>query len=245
MLKNFKMDLHIHTCLSPCGEKNMSPQRIVETAKKKGLDVIGICDHNSGENVIAVRMAGKKRNLKVIGGIEVTSKEEVHLLVLFDEDKDLFEMQRILYENLKGENVVKIFGRQLIMSEKDEILDENNRLLISACELSCKDIIELAHRLSGLAIASHIDREGFGIIGQLGFIPPELGLDALEISSRISYQKAKETFPVGNYPLISSSDAHTLEDIEKSFTSFLIEDVSVEELKKALSGKEGRRIVEV
>jgi predicted metal-dependent phosphoesterase TrpH len=120
MLKKIKADLHIHTCLSPCGDMDMTPAMIVEKARSKGLNVIGICDHNSSENVAAVKKAGEKYSLKVLGGMEITSKEEVHILALFDEDKKLSELQEIVYENLKGVNDEEFFGYQLIVDEQPD-----------------------------------------------------------------------------------------------------------------------------
>ncbi|MCD6310025.1 MAG: PHP domain-containing protein [Candidatus Eremiobacteraeota bacterium] len=236
------MDLHVHTCLSPCGEENMTPRNIVGAAQETGLDVIGICDHNTCENVKAVRAAAKQRDIEVLGGIEVTSSEEVHFVVLFDKDEDLFRMQEIVYENLPGKNDPKIFGEQIIMSEEDEFKGENSRLLIGTTNLSSRQIAESAHLFHGLVIAAHVDREGFGIIGKLGFIPPDLPLDALEISPKITYGKARETLPISGYPVITSSDAHRPEDVGKSYTTFLIKDVNLAEMKKAFSGKEGRKV---
>ena len=82
-IKEFKADMHIHTCLSPCADLEMSPRNIIKEAKKKGLDIIGICDHNSAENFPAVEKSANKEGIKVIGGIEITSREEVHVLALF------------------------------------------------------------------------------------------------------------------------------------------------------------------
>lgn len=236
------MDLHIHTSLSPCADKTMTPKNIVREAKRKGLDAIGICDHNSAGNVISVRKASQQENLKVIGGMEVTSREEVHFVLLFDEDENLFEMQKIVYENLHGVNTPEVFGEQLVINEKDEIVSKNDKLLIGATELSSEDIVNITHGLEGIAIAAHIDREGFGIIGKLGFIPSELKLDAVEISPRISLEEAKKNFNIESYPAITSSDAHYLEDIGKSYNTFLIKEVNIKEIKKAFLGGEGRCI---
>ena len=244
MLKRFEADLHIHTCLSPCGESSMSPRRIVEQAKLKGLDIIGICDHNSAENVVCAKKVGAKEGLAVIGGIEVTSQEEAHILAFFDEDKDLFELANLIYENLPGINNERVFGQQIVVNEHDEVLGFNKRLLIGATVLPLHQIVDRIHSLSGLAIASHIDRESFSIIGQLGFIPDGLELDGLEVSPRLSLKKAQfefgETF---DFPLVTFSDAHTLEDVGKSFTCLLIEEANVKEIRKALSGEDGRKVV--
>ncbi len=113
MLSSFRADLHLHTCLSPCGEDEMRPLAIVRKAKQKGLDVIGICDHNSTGNVAAVRRSGLREGLAVVGGMEVTSQEEVHVLGLFDHEKGLAAMQRLTDDHLSGENNVELFGDQL------------------------------------------------------------------------------------------------------------------------------------
>ena len=244
MLKKFKTDLHIHTCLSPCGDMDMMPTLIVEKARSKGLDVIGICDHNSSENVIAVKKAGEKNNLKVLGGMEVTSKEEVHILALFDEDKDLFKLQKIVYENLKGVNDEEHFGYQVVVNEQDKAIDLNKRLLIGATDLTVDKIVELIHSLNGLAIASHVDRERFSLIGQLGFVPEGLELDGLELSPRYAFGKKELDFPMASgFPLVTFSDAHLPDDIGKTSTTFLLDDITVIELKKALMNKDGRSII--
>ena len=236
--------MHIHTCLSPCGSLEMSPKAIIEQAKRKRLDVVGICDHNSAENVVAAEKAGERGGLRVIGGIEVTSREEVHVLAFFDKEQDLFELQRIVYENLPGINDEEVFGKQVVVNEEGMVVDLNNRLLIGATKLSIEKIVGIIHSLGGLAIASHIDREGFGIIGQLGFIPEGLGLDGLEVSPRMSLEKARLQFPeVLDFPLVSFSDAHALEDVGKSATSFLMEEADIKEIRKALFGEDGRKVI--
>ena len=244
MLKRFEADLHIHTCLSPCAEFRMSPKRIVKRAKLKGLDMIGICDHNSAENVACTKKVGEKEGLAVIGGIEVTSQEEVHILAFFDEDKGLFELADLIYENLPGINDERVFGEQIVVNEDDEVLSFNKRLLIGATVLPLHQIVDRIHSLSGLAIASHIDRDSFSIIGQLGFVPDGLELDGLEVSPRLSLKKAQLEFGQAfNFPLVTFSDAHTLEDVGQSVTCLLIEEANIKEIRKALFGEDGRKVV--
>ncbi len=244
MLKKFKTDLHIHTCLSPCGDPEMMPASIVEKAKSRGLDVIGICDHNSSENINAVTKAGEKNKLKVIGGMEITSKEEVHILALFDDDKNLFKLQEIIYENLEGVNDEELFGYQLVVNEQHKVIDLNKKLLIGATDLTVEKIVEIVHSLNGLAIASHIDKERFSLISQLGFIPEGLALDGLELSAKYSYGRKKLDYPMSaGFPLITFSDAHFLDDISKTSTTFFIDDLNICEMKKALKNQDGRSVV--
>jgi len=243
MLRPFKADLHIHTCLSPCTELDMSPKGILTSAKKKGLGIIGICDHNSSENALAVMKAAQKMKIHVFPGMEVTSQEEVHVLALFDEIENALNLQKFVYKNLPGENDEQAFGMQVIVNEKEEVEGFSNKLLIGATTIPLKEVIRLIHSFSGIAIASHIDRESFSIIGQLGFIPDNLELDALEISPNISFEEARKRYAY-DYPLTCSSDAHYPDDIGKSFTTLLLEDATVAEIKKALKNEDGRRLIQ-
>lgn len=244
MLRRFKADLHVHTCLSPCGDLSMGPLSIVAKAAQRGLDVIGISDHNSSENTPAVVRAARGKNVTVLPGMEITSKEEVHLLALFDSVDKALQLQEIIYEHLHGENDAEAFGLQVVVNENHDVLAFNGRLLAGATDLSVEQVVDTIHRLDGLAIASHIDRETFGIIGQLGFIPEALPLDALELTRNTSLEEAQRRFSqYGRRAFVRSSDAHCLDDIGAAATSFLLSEATVAEIKKALLGKEGRRVV--
>jgi PHP family Zn ribbon phosphoesterase len=215
----------------------MSPRNIVSEAKRKGLQVIGICDHNSAENVPAVEKNAVREGITVIGGMEVTSKEEVHILALFGDAESLFSLQEIVHENLHGTNDEKLYGEQVIVNEEEEILGFSDKLLIGATDISIERLVDLIHERGGLAIAAHVDREGFGIIGQLGFIPEGLPLDALELAD----PARRDCIPAGiRLPLITSSDAHKLEDVGRRSTTFLMNAASAAEIRRCLSSAEGR-----
>jgi hypothetical protein len=240
-MKEYKMDLHIHTCLSPCAQDEMLPSDIIESAKNRGLDAVGICDHNSAENVFAVRKAGARQGVQVLGGMEICSSEEVHILAFFGDDNALLEMQNIVYENLPGKNDEKYFGTQLLTDEEDRITGSMDKLLIGSTTLTIDEIARQVHRLGGRTIAAHIDRDSFSIIAQLGFIPEQLSLDALELSWRCGRDEA------GNYkgyglPLVKSSDAHFLSDIGKAVTTFKISEPSFSEVEMAFGRLDGRAV---
>ena len=220
----------------------MSPKRILDSALNKEIDILGICDHNSTANAQAMMKAAEGKIIHVIPGMEVTSEEEVHVLALFDDIDKALKLQERVYSNLPGKNDQEAFGMQVIVNEKEEVLGFNEKLLIGATTISLEDIVRLIHSLDGLAIASHIDREAFSIVSQLGFIPQELGLDALEISPKITFEQARQRYQT-LFPLITSSDAHDPEDIGKSFTSFLLKEASVAEIKKALRNEDGRSLI--
>ena len=243
MLAMFRADLHLHTCLSPCADQEMRPLAMVRRAREKGLDAIAICDHNSTRNVAAVRRASEGQGVVVIGGIEITTEEEIHVLGLFDQEESLCEIQELMDEHLVGENRPEFFGGQYLCNEHDAVVGRETRLLIGATRLSVEEVVESIHRLGGLAVASHVDRESFSILSQLGRVPEQLPIDALEVSPLHSLAEARDRFPqITDYPLMCSSDAHRLEDIGAAPTVFTVASPCVKELGKALLGEDGRKV---
>ncbi len=212
-MNSFTANLHIHTVLSPCGDIVMTPANIIKTAVNNGLDIIAIADHNSAKNVAVTMELSQKEDLTVIPGMEVESKEEVHLLCLFSELEGVLQWQEIVYDNLPNlENDEEFFGPQLITDINDEFIAREKRLLLTAVNLTIREIITEVRRLGGIVIPAHIDKTNNSILSNLGFIPPELQLVAVEITSKekINYVNAK----IGKqYQYIVNSDAHYLKDI--------------------------------
>jgi 3',5'-nucleoside bisphosphate phosphatase len=243
MIRAFRCDLHMHTCLSPCAGLEMYPSALVRQAVAKKLDVVAICDHNASENVPYVIRAARGYGLTVLSGMEITSSEEVHMLALFDNMDNLRRLQEVIYSHLPGENDEKRFGCQAIVNESDEVEGFNPRLLIGATELALADLVRHVHAFGGLVVASHIDRESFSVISQLGFVDSEIPFDALEVSRRTGLAAARRIYPdLARYPFLISSDAHRIEEIGSGYTEILLEEPSVRELKMAFIGWGGRRI---
>lgn len=244
MLRTFSSDFHIHSCLSPCGDLDMSPRNIVRRSLERGLDIIAITDHNASENILAAMEAARGTSLTVFAGMEVTSEEEAHLLVLFDEMEPMNLFQQWVYENLPDFGLDSAtVENQVIANAQDEVEGFNHHLLLGATSLSFQQLVDKALELNGLAVASHVDKESFSIIAQLGFIPAELNLDGLEISPFKTLSQAREIFPDANrFPLLKFSDAHYLDELGIQTTSFLIEEPTISELRMALRGEEGRGI---
>jgi hypothetical protein len=145
--------------------------------------------------------------------MEITSSEEVHLLALFDKLDDLKKIQDIIYDHLSGTNREEIFGCQAIVNDFDEVEGFNDKFLLGATKLPLLEIIHLIHSTGGLAVGSHIDRESFSIISQLGFIEPDIPLDALEVTYQTGIQGARIRYPeLARFPIIESSDAHFIKD---------------------------------
>jgi len=245
-LRRFRADLHIHSCLSPCGELTMSPRRIINQALAEGLDIIALSDHNTAENAAAAIRAAAGKGLVVLPGMEITSEEEVHILAVFESMDDLLPLQSEVFLKLpKIASKKKLIKDQVIVNEDDEVMGFSPRCLIAATRLNVYEIVELIHRCRGLAIASHIDREAFGLISQLGFIPPDLRIDAFEVSPRMTIAEARATGKGwARLPLVRFSDAHRPEEIGKSTTSFIIASPVLDEIRLALKGTDGRAVEE-
>lgn len=242
MLHWFTADLHVHTCLSPCAEVTMSPRRIVAEAGRKELDLLAVTDHNSAENAAAVQRAARGSRVTVIPGLEVCSSEEVHVLALFPDIDAALVMQETVYDGIREQNRPEVFGMQVIANEKDEVEGFQDRLLIGASALTVDEVVRRIHALGGVAIASHVDRQAFGILGQLGFIPPGLQLDALEVSRTAPPQQIATL--VREHPgacFLRSSDAHRPVEIGTGVTRFLLEEPVLAEIRKALRNEEQRR----
>ncbi|MFP4180245.1 MAG: PHP domain-containing protein [Spirochaetaceae bacterium] len=229
-------ELHIHSCASPCGSLDMSPKRIAEEARKKGIGLMALTDHNTARNTPAFAACCKREGIRGIYGLEVTSREEAHILTLFADVETAQNMGRIVEESLPElTRFPSPFGDQVYVDEDEYILGEIPKSLFAASEFSTEEILQTAHSMGGLVIPSHIDRPSFSIVIQLGFLP-DLPFDAVECVST-SCSDSTDTLGI---PVITNSDAHYPEDIGTRFSVFEMEDPSFEGLKKALKklGKE-------
>lgn len=242
-LRRLRADLHIHTCLSPCGELSMSPRHVVETARRAGLDLIAVTDHNTTENAGAAIRAAAGTGLAVLPGIELTTSEEVHVLGLFETGADLGPFQAEVYRNLPDLAATEKFVEdQVLVDADDYVTGFCPRGLFGATLFSIQAAVELIRGHGGLAVACHVDRPSFSIISQLGFIPPGLGLAAVEISPRLTPEEARTSFGTfDGLPIVRFSDAHRPEEIGTAATEFLVAGPSLDEVRRALAGEEARR----
>ncbi len=242
----YKADLHNHTVLSPCGDLEMTPKFIIETALRSGYDIIGITDHNTTLQGREIRRVVGDGEPYILCGAEITSKEEAHCLAFVDGEENLDKLQNYLEQHLpKIPNDVDVFGYQLLVNIEEEVLKEEPYLLISAIDQSIGQISAFVHSIGGIFIPAHIDKKQNSIISQLGFIPPDLDFDALEFSKRVNI----EEFLLQNKYLnklkssyIRSSDAHYPQDFCTSTTIFNMENRNFDEFKKALHSEEGRSV---
>ncbi len=242
MAKWFKGDLHIHSALSPCGSLYMSPRAIVEEAKKRGLDLISVTDHNTCDNLVYVEKVAHEEGITLIPGMELQTEEEVHLLAYFETLGGALAFKEEVYPYLPDvKNDPDYFGDQVIVDEHDNIVGVEEKLLINSLLLSLDQCVEMVRSYRGISLPAHVDRETFGIINQLGFVPDYLGFRAVEISRAITPQEALSKWPeLEGYTLVGSSDAHYLDDIGAVVTLFHMETPSWEGLRGVLEEGRGR-----
>ncbi|MFO7918194.1 MAG: PHP domain-containing protein [Anaerolineae bacterium] len=235
-------DLHVHTVLSPCAEIEMIPPLIVKRGHDLGLDMIAITDHNAAGNVVAVERAAEGSGITVIAGMELQTREEVHLLCLFDTVDQVHAWQEVVFAHLPArKNEPKVFGVQLIVDETGDLLERNERLLLTSSDLSIDEAVEMVRGMGGIPIAAHVDRRAYSLLASLGFVPEGLDVAALEISRR----SVPEAFlsvheELREWPFITSSDAHRLSEMSASMR-FCLQKPSVREIELALRHRKGRR----
>lgn len=232
MSELFKYDLHIHSCLSPCGDLESSPAAIAAQAKEVGLDGIMLADHNTARNAPALFEACRRCGIAALAGMEITTAEEAHCLAVFDTLEQALEMTEVVYSALpRRENVPKVFGDQPVVDADDNILEFEPRMLSAPTRLTIRETGEHVHRLGGLFVAAHLDRPVFSVTSQLGSLSGDEGFDAVELTRRAVLEEWRGR--VLGLPVIRSSDAHYLHDIGKGYSMAELQSFCVAELQRA------------
>ena len=207
----YAYDLHIHSALSPCADDDMTPNNIAGMAAIKGLDVISLTDHNSCGNVRALTEIAKNYNITVIPGMEVETQEEVHVVCYFPTIEACEKMQEIVKASmLPIKNNKQTFGNQFYMDADDEIIGEEDILLVNAITLSFQEVFKKTEEFGGIAVPAHIDRQSYSVLSNLGFLPPDVDINVVEITTT-GLLKYEEDYK--NYEILTNSDAHTLGNI--------------------------------
>lgn len=236
--KRLYYDLHIHTALSSCADNDMTPNNIVNMAVLKGLDFIAITDHNSAANVKAVIDCAKGKDIIVVPGMEIETAEEVHLICLFTDIDTALEYDRKVYCSLPPiMNNESIFGEQLVIDNKDRVIKKVNRLLSVATRLTVEKVCEEVQGYGGVVIPSHIEREAYSIISNLGAIPDDLGISAVELTPNHDRNFLDRHPILQNYNIVISSDAHYLGGILERTSFFESETKSIDSLFSFLRNK--------
>lgn len=242
-MKTLRADLHVHTVLSPCAEVEMIPPLIVREALERHIDIIAITDHNASANVAAVQQAADGTGLTVLPGMEVQTREDVHLLCLFASLSDLETWQHEIDLSLSAaSNQPEHFGEQFVVDASGEFIRSEPRLLLTSTEFSIEEVLEKVSHLQGIVIPAHVDRSAFGLFPTLGFLADWWHFPALEISRHITPEVLHEKFPSSkNHPLIQSGDVHRLDEFF-GMTIFNIATPTLSEIQMALHGENGRNV---
>ncbi|MDL2248256.1 PHP domain-containing protein [Tyzzerella sp. OttesenSCG-928-J15] len=221
--------MHIHSCLSPCGDNDMTVNNIVNMAVIKGLEIIALTDHNSAKNCPPFLECAKNAGIKAIPGMEINTMEEVHAVCLFKNLSDCMAFDEFVYNSLADiKNKAEIFGEQRLLDSADNITGHLDKLLINATNISFYDLNALMKQYNGIYFPAHIDRDSFSLISNLGFVPEDCTMDAIEIKDMANHAKILENNPIiQRLPIINNSDAHYLWDISEAVNKL---DKRIEEL---------------
>ena len=241
-MKTLRAELHLHTVLSPCAAVEMIPPLIVQTALERGIDLIAVTDHNAIANVPAVMEAAEGSGLVVLPGMELQTREEVHVLCLFDDLTTAQQFQTVVdahYPDIT--NDPDHIGEQFVVDASGGYLCSEERMLSASSTLTLREAWREVSALGGLFIPAHVDRPMYGLIVTLGFVPPDLPFEALEISRRYPPEEACRLFPeIGRYPLVQGGDVHNLVDF-LGVNELTVEQPSLAELRLALQGQQDRK----
>ena len=229
-------DFHLHSCLSPCGDNDMTPNNIAGMAHLNGLNAIALTDHNTTANCAPLKKAAEKYGITVLYGMELTTDEEVHMVCLFADEKSAKKWEEYVAERLmKIKNDPAIFGNQYIMDEQDNIIGEKEHLLINATAISFEDVFGLVEALGGVAYPAHVDKNANSLISNLGFVPPDSTFKLAELHDKGRFDDIATAHPYfKRCKILSSSDAHYLEDINEAQNFIEAENNTPEAIIKAL-----------
>jgi len=244
MLKPFLADLHIHTVLSGCAEVEMIPPLILRQAKRLGLSLIAVTDHNACHNAEALIQASAGTGIHVLPGMELQSREEVHLLCLFDTVRQCREWQDEVFRRLPPlANKEEAFGAQFVVDSEGKWVRTEERFLAGAVNIGMEEAVAEVHSIGGMVIPAHVDRPSFSLLSNLGRIPDSLKVRALEVTPLFVPGIGLEKWPqLKAWCLIVNGDAHRLREIQNR-TLFKIAAPVVQEIDLALNGEQGRHVV--
>lgn len=245
MIQPFSADLHLHTGLSPCADDGVSPLDLVRRARQRGLEIVAVTDHNSCENTAAAAAAGRRLGVTVWPGMELQTREEVHLVCLFPDGETAATFQDFVYRRLPARpNRPEVLGRQVVYGEDGDPAGECSRLLLASCDVGLEEAHDRVIAAGGLAYPAHVDRRAFGLIAVLGPFPPAVPFSAYEVSRGTPVNRVRNDHPwIPSNRIVVSSDAHRLEDIESGRTLLWLERPTLDEFRTALDGRDGRKVV--
>ena len=225
-MSRYYYDLHIHSCLSPCGDNDMTPNNIANMATLAGLNIVALTDHNTAKNCPAFFAAAKRAGIVPVAGMELTTAEEIHLICLFERLEDAMAFDRLVEgRRSKVLNRPEIFGDQWILDDQDERIAEEPYLLPPATDISLEEAVALVRQYGGLCHPAHIDRPANGIIAVLGDMPETPRFSRVEFNDPANIAPYLERYPLlRGAQILTCSDAHDLGSIRDREGWFDLED---------------------
>ena len=227
-------DLHLHSCLSPCGDMDMTPNNITGMASLLGLQIIALTDHNTCRNCDATIEAGKRNGVVVVPGMELTTSEDIHAVCLFPTlEKAMDWDEYVDAHRIKIKNRADIYGRQVLMNAEDEEIGEIEHLLLPGTEISIMNAYRKVQEFGGICYPAHIDRDSLSILSVLGEIDPYCGFATAELADFAKLEQLRLVHPIlDDLHIVSSSDAHYLENMrDAAFTLELSEPTAAEVIR--------------
>lgn len=245
-MKEWTIDLHIHSLLSPCAQEEMLPDAVIDMALMRGLDVIAITDHNSCGNVEAFVEKGKEKGLIVVPGMELQTCEDIHLVCLFDEVEQALAFEKAIkprFPELKGSRALKTFGSQWLVDKDGMCLRQEERFLLCSLQISVDEAVDLVHQYKGICLAAHVDRPAFSVYAVFGMLPESIDFDGIELTCHLERDPVLlEQIRKLGYQYVTASDAHMLEHIQEIHCAVYLDHWSLSELRLALKGLDGRQL---
>ncbi len=236
-MKKYYYDLHIHSCLSPCGDNDMTPNNIAGMGVVAKLDIMALTDHNTSRNCPAFFKTAKANGIVPVAGMELTTAEDIHLVCLFEKLEDAMKFDELVSgKRIPIKNRTDIFGEQLVMDENDEVIGTDEYLLSNATFITVDEAPALVEECGGICYPAHIDREANGIVATLGVFPEEPYFPCAELHDGDKRAEYEERFPLlKDKPVVVSSDAHYLWDISGRLNCFELDcEESEEDIRKKL-----------
>ncbi len=215
-MNRFYYDLHIHSCLSPCGDDESTPDSIAGMGELNGLDIMALTDHNTTKNCPAFFAAAKRHGIIPVAGMELTTAEEIHIVCLFKTlESALLFGDAVETRRIKIKNRTDIFGNQFIMNENDEKIGEDDFLLSNATTISLEEVPDFVKQFGGICYPAHVDREANGIIAVLGLFPKTPYFPTIEVHDSEKREQYATLCKKDISRVVTSSDAHYLWDISE------------------------------
>ena len=225
-MNRYYYDFHIHSCLSPCADNDMTPNNIAGMGALAGLNIMALTDHNSSRNCPAFFAAAKRNGIIPIAGMELTTAEDIHVVCLFETLEDALRFNdEVDRQRIRFANRTDIFGDQLLVDENDEVIGTEDDLLPNATQIPIENVPELVDSYRGVSFPAHIDRDANGIVATLGVFPEDSGFFLAELHDSSKAEEYRTRFPVlRGMRLLTGSDAHYLWDIRDKECYFDLED---------------------